>query len=213
MKLLLAILALVVGLALLRRMSAFFLVPLVGSWMGRAIGQAALGQQPDTIHLEAVDPDAWLDRDAAHELAWEFAEQGFAGAGTNRIVEMQAFRVHLLVHEADRLVAAIYEHPQAGQWFDVVAGYADGTSITFTTARETGLDPRPGHPVVHAPPTSPRALIERLRWERPAGTLRPATIDSVVRDFETAYADSTAWRKGRGISAAEVARVAVRKAA
>jgi hypothetical protein len=213
MKLLLAILGFLVGLVLIKRVAAFFLVPLVGGWMGRAIGKAALGQQPDAIHLEPVDPDAWLDRDAAHDLAWQFAEQGFAGAGTHRIVEMHGVRVHLLVHEAERLFAVVYEHPQAGQWFDVVAGYADGTSITFTTAKETGLDPRPGHPVVHAPPTSPRALIERLRWERPAGTLRPATVAAVVSEFETAYADSTAWRKGRGISAAEVARVAARQAA
>jgi hypothetical protein len=213
MKLVLTIVLVLVGLAILKRVVAFFALRLFGGWIGRAIGQAALGQQPDTIQLDAISPDSWLDRDAAHALGDAFLELGFADAGTHRIVEMDGVRVRLLVHEREGLIAAVYEHPQAGQWFDVVGRYADGTSITFTTSKPTGLDPRPGHPVVHAPATSPRALIERARWERPPGALLPITTAAVVAAFEQAYAESMAWRKQRGITACEVAQVAAREAA
>ncbi|MEO6461524.1 MAG: hypothetical protein ABIP29_00430, partial [Candidatus Eisenbacteria bacterium] len=139
--------------------------------------------------------------------------QGFADGGTHRVEEMHGVRVRLLAHEGERLYAVVHEHPQAGLWCDVVAGYEDGRSITFTTASPTGLAPRPGHVTVHVPPTSPSSLIDRLRHERPSGALRPATRAAVVHDFETAYADSTAWRKRRGITAGGVAQVAARKAA
>jgi hypothetical protein len=214
MKLALTLLAVLVGLFLLKRLAGVVLLRLVGGWVGRAVGQAALAQQPDAIHLASVDPDSWLDRDAAHALAAGFREHGFADAGTFKVVEMHGVRVQLLAHEAGGMLAAVYEHPQVGQWFDVVARYGDGTSITFTTSRPTGLDPRPGHPVIHAPgETSPRALVERAGWERPPGPLAPASAADVVRLFEQAYADATAWRKHRGISAHEVAQVAMREAA
>lgn len=213
MKPLLAVLAVLAGAFLLQRVAGFFWVPLVNAWMGRAMGQAALAQQPDAIHLDETSPDAWRDHEAAHALGNAFLEQGFADGGTHRVEEMHGVRIRLLVHEGERLYAVVYEHPQAGQWCDVVAAYEDGRSITFTTAAPTGLDPRPGHDVVHLPPTSPPALVERLRRERPPGTLRPATCAAVVRDFETAYADSTAWRKRRGISAGEVALFATQEAA
>lgn len=206
---LLAILAVLAAAFLLQRA----LMPLVTAWVGRAIGQAALAQQPDVIHLDETSPDAWRDHEAAHALGDAFLEQGFADGGTHRVEEMHGVRVRLFAHEGERLYGVVYEHPQAGQWCDVVAGYEDGRSITFTTAAPTGLDPRPGHDVVHVPPVHPFVLVDRLRHERPPGALRPATRAAVVGDFETAYADSTAWRKRRGISAGEVAQVAARRAA
>ena len=214
MRIALTIVAVLAGLWLLKRLLGFLLLRWIGSVVGKAVGQAALAQQPDAIHLAAVDPDSWLDRDGAHALADEFRGHGFADAGTYQVVEMDGVRVRLLVDEGGGLLAAVYEHPQAGQWFDVVARYGDGTSITFTTSPPTGLVARPGHPVVHAPAqTSPRAIVERAGWERPPGALEPASAATVVAAFEAAYAESMAWRKDRGISAREVAEVAARQAA
>lgn len=214
MQILVTVLAVLLGIVLLQRVVAFLGRRLLAGGLGRAIGQAALARQPDLIHLAAGDPDGWRDRDGARVLAEGFRHHGFADAGTYEVVEMAGVRVRLLVHEPGGLVAAVYEHPQAGQWFDVVARYGDGTSITFTTSPPTGLTPRPGHPVVHAPrETSPRALVERAGWERPPGFLEPASVKGVVRLFEDAYAETMAWRKERGISAAEVAAVARRQAA
>jgi hypothetical protein len=178
-----------------------------------AVGRTALERQPDQIHLEAVRSHCWVDEAAAESTTEALAENGFEDAGTYRVPEMEGVVVRLLANPTESLYAAIYEHQQAGFWLDVVAGYQDHTSITFTTSRPTGLRPRPGHPVVHAPGISTFLLCERVLKEMPEGTLRPATVSRAVHDFEEAYAEYMAWRKAHGVTPQEVAEVAKRKAA
>lgn len=209
--LLLAVLA-VVAVVLVERASGRFLPRLLAAWFGRTLGGIALARQPDQIHLDPVSADSWSDFETVSDLGRPFTQQGFESAGTFRVEEMPGVIVQLLAHPAQRLYAAIYEHPQAGHWIDVVARYEDGSGATFTTSPPSGLDARPGHLVVNAPGTAPRALLDRVLFERPAGALLPATAATAARDFEDAYGEETAWRKGRGISAAEVANVARRAA-
>jgi hypothetical protein len=111
------------------------------------------------------------------------------------------------------MYAAVYEHPVAGAWIDVYMRYDDRTSATFTTHASTGLDERPGHPVVHLVGMDPRSLFEHAKSKRPAGALEPARPADAVATFERGYAESIAWRKGRGISRGEVVAVATRRAA
>jgi hypothetical protein len=205
-------LATLVAVLLLKRALARWFAPVLGVWIGRAfgrtIGRIALAGQPDTLHLDPVSADSWSDFETATDLARPLAQQGFASAGTYRIEEMPGVIVQLLAHREQRLYAAVYEHPQAGHWIDVVARYEDGTGATFTTAKPSGLDPHPGHLLVNAPGLAPRALLDRVLFERPAGALLPAAIETAAHDFEEAYREETAWRKGRGISRAEVVAVA-----
>ena len=207
------VLAVLVGLAIAKRLLAFILLRFFGRWIGKAIGQAALAQQPDQIHLDPTNADTWTDVRAAYDLAAPLRSRGFRDAGTFRIQEMNGVLVQLLAHPDESFYAAVYEHPQVGHWIDLAARYTNGNSITFTSSKPTGLDPRPGHPVVNAPGTSPGDLWERARRERPSGTLRSAQTETAARDFEDAYEESIAWRKTRGISACEVAKVATREAA
>src|SRR5262249_2848587 len=134
-------------------------------------------------------------------------------AGTYRVPELPGLIVQLMANSSDNQYAAIYEHPKAGPWFDVYSHYEDGTSFTCTTARPTGLDPRPGHPAVNLPAARPQPLIERVRPESAYKHPKPATRDNAVRAFENAYAEATAWRKQKGISAEEVGKVASRRKA
>jgi hypothetical protein len=89
---------------------------------------------------------------------------------------------------------------------DVVCRYQDGRSLTYTTAPPTGMDQRPGHENVRALGAGSEELYDRMLRERPSGELEPYTIASVADRFMAAYAEETAWRKNKGISACEVAR-------
>ena len=184
----------------------------MGGFVARWIGKSALDQQPDAIHLDDCGAGAWSHFETANDLVSSLKRAGFADAGTYRIREFPVV-MQLLVNEPDGLYAVVYEHPENGHWIDVVARFADGTASTWTTSAETGLDDRPGFPVIHAPGTQPWELVARARIERAGEPLRPVTRASVVPDFETAYAESIARRKGRGVSAAEVGRVAQKRAA
>ena len=176
--------------------------------LGRAIGQAALNQQPDTIHLSAAGPHAWKNAPKAAGFASPLSDRGFQDAGSYTIPEMPGVVVRLMAKPEEHFYAAIYEHPQAGHWMDLVTLYQDGTSSTFTTAKPTGLAPRPGHPSIHVPGAGPLALYARARAERAKQTMVATIPANAVHDFEQAYAESIAWRKNRGISACEVAEVA-----
>jgi hypothetical protein len=201
------------GLLLLRRLLAHLILTGKSGAVGRAIGTAAMNRQPDTIRLLACGEDGWQDPDPAAGVSSSLRELGFQDAGTYRIPEVPGLVVQLMANPSDCQYAAIYEHPKAGPWLDIYCHFGDGTSCTCTTARPTGLDPRPGHPVVNLPGARPQALIERARADSHGKRPKPATRENAVRTFETAYAESTAWRKQKGVSAEEVGRVASRRKA
>ena len=212
MRTLLILAAVLVLLPFARKLFGGLIALTVSRLFARAIGDDALAKQPDTIHLSRASAAAWKDAAAAGAIADPLLARGFEDAGTYRIQEMPVV-VRLLAHPGDSLLAAVYEHPQVGVWCDVVGRYEDATSITFTTAKPSGLDHRPGHPTVNAPGLNPASLLARVRAERPKGVLRPVTVKTVVRVFEESYAESMAWRKRRGVTAREVAEVAGRRAA
>ena len=213
MNAILVCLGVLAGLFLLRRLLAHLIVSGKSGAVGRAIGNAALNRQPDTIRLLACGEDGWQNPDPAAGMASSLQSLGFQDAGTYRVPELPGLIVQLMANPSDKQYAAIYEHPKAGHWFDVYAHFEDGTAATCTTARPTGLDERPGHPVVNLPGARPQALTERVRADSNGKRPKPATRDNAVRTFEAAYAESTAWRKQKGVTAEEVGRVASRRKA
>jgi hypothetical protein len=212
MKTVLIVTACLIVASLGLRLVLFLVARGLGGFVSRAIGRAALDRQPDAIHLDDCGAGAWAHFETAHDLIDSLKRAGFADAGTYRIREFPVV-MQLLVSDREGFYAAVYEHPQSGHWIDVVVRYAGGQADTWTTAAPTGLDPRPGFAMIHAPGTLPSDLVTRARAARRREPILPATRASVVSDFETAYADSIAWRKSRGVSAHEVGRVAQRKAA
>ena len=198
----------VAGLVGLARLVPYLLARFLVGVVGGAIGRHALAAQPDTIHLEKTGANAWQEPLAVEPLIWPLHQRGFHDAGVFRISEMPGITLQLLVKSDESLVAAIYEHPQAGHWIDLAARYQDGTSITFTTSQPTGLNDRPGHPIHNAPGLGVHALLVRARAEMPRRPLQQVTPFTAPRLFEHAYAESMADRKLHGISAREVTRVA-----
>ena len=213
MNTILVCLGVLAGLFLLRRLLARLVLSGKSGAVGRAIGSAALNRQPDTIRLLACGEDGWQNPDPPAGVASSLQTLGFQDAGTYRIPELPGVIVQLLANSSDRQYAAIYEHPKAGSWFEIFCHFGDGTSATYSTSRPSGLDPRPGHPVVNLPGARPQALVERARAESQGKSITPCTRDGAVRVFEDAYADATKYRKSIGISAEEVGRVAARRQA
>ena len=132
---------------------------------------------------------------------------GHAGA------EMPGVVVQLLASARDGFYAALYEHPQAGHWFDLISRFQDGTSVTYSTARPTALKPRPGHPTVNLPGAGAPAALNRALMLRPRRPLQVVSVQEAAHAFEQGYAESMAYRKGVGISTGEVIGTAARKAA
>jgi hypothetical protein len=204
MKTILIVTAILLVLPIVKQLIVFGIARLIG----RAVGQAALNQQPDEIQLIEADSRAWKNAQAAAIIADPLTARGFQDAGIYRIPEMPGVIVGLMAKPEERFLAAIYEHPQVGHWMDITTLYEDGTSSTFTTSKPTGLVDRPGHPMIHAPGAGPLALYARARAERGRGRMKATPVADAAQEFERSYAESTAWRKRRGISACEVAEVA-----
>jgi len=185
----------------------------IASALGKQVGATALAQQPDTIHLEPAPAAAWRDAENARRVTTALQTLGFETAGTFRVPELPGITLELLAHPGESMYAAVYEHPQAGAWFEYFVRCQDGTSVTFTTLAPNGLDDRPDHPLVRAVGADPRSLFEKAQERKPRKPLEPARPANVVSVFETGYADAIAWRKEQGISRTEVVRVAMKKAA
>jgi hypothetical protein len=185
----------------------------VAALAAKQIGATALAQQPDRIHLQPGGPDSWKHPISARKIAEALGSRGFADAGVHTIPEMPGVVVQLMANVKDGLYAAVYEHPQAGIWFDLVSRYQDGTSVTYSTSLPTALKPRPGHPTVNLPGIEPLALLDRTLAQRPRRTLKPASPEQAVHVFEQGYADSIDYRKQVGISTGEVVGTAGRKVA
>ena len=177
------------------------------------IAQKALAEQPDTIRLEPGHESEWLNAEALKRTTREIEALGFSDAGCFTIHEMPGVRVRLLANGAESSYAAVYEHAQAGSWFEFVCRYTDGSSACFSTLRATGLDPKPGSMMVNAPGTTVRDLWSRALRERLSRTLQPVSARNAAADFERSYAESVAWRKQAGLSRMEVVRAGNRKAA
>ncbi|MGH7462066.1 MAG: hypothetical protein ACREMA_13730, partial [Longimicrobiales bacterium] len=168
------------------------------------VGRKALDQQPDRITL--VPGKAPIKPEARSALS-ALERRGFERAGSFEVREMKGVLLHLLVKTMESAVAVVYEHTKAGVWADLSTRYADGSSYTITSSRiGGGLDDRPGHKMVRSPGQPPAMLAVRLMKDRPSGQMQQISAAEFARVFEQAYAESTAWRKGKGLTAEEVRR-------
>ncbi len=187
-----------------------FIRPSLGILYGPEIAARALAAQPDHIHLEPTPDEAWAGGESRDRLAGEITALGFREAGGFTVRELPGVRLKLFANGPEATYAVVYEHPQAGSWFDFACRFTDGSSFTWTTSRDTGLAQRPGHPVHHVPGAGVAKAWKCVARERPARPAQPASVVGAAADFENAWAENIAWRKQRGISRVEVARVATR---
>ena len=176
------------------------------------VGAQALASVPDRIILVHQNLHSWRPEPVVARLADPLFSKGFQEGGLFSIREMPGVTVRFLVKPAECIVAAIFMHPKAAVWLDLITYYQNGTTATFSTNGPRGLDQRPGHPTVYAPGATAPALLARLLAERPKGVFRPVMTEDITGLIERGYAESVAWRKSKGISAAQVVKVAERRA-
>ena len=186
---------------------------IIAALFGKQIARTALAKQPDTIHLVKIDSSAFRRADKVRALVSEYLGNGFRDVGSFEVPELTGVKLQLVVNARESMYGTVYEHPVAGIWCDVVSRYLDGSSWTHSSARPTGLEPRPNARQRNLPGSEPVTLIANQRTERPSIGMRPASEGMAVADFETAYAEYMTWLKGRGISTGEVVEVARRKIA
>lgn len=210
-----AILLGAVGLwPLVRRPLAVLFLRGAVSAVAKDISDQALAKLPDRIRLVRRDESAWRDPAAAATFAAPLVDAGFEDAGTFAIEEMPGVSCRLLVDARDSIAAVVYEHPKVGVWLELVSRFVNGDVLTYSTRPPTGMEPRPGHTANHAPGKGALELLERMRSDRPLAPLQSLTVATYPRTFESGYAEAIAWRKRRGVTAKEIARVAEnRKAA
>src|SRR5207248_145222 len=144
------------------RLAMFLLVRTVLRKFLVGVGNKAIDQQPDEIHLTPQAEHFWADSAAVQALAAPLPGLGFAEAGTYRVDELDGVFVRCLVHAEERVAACIYEHPKVGTWIDFFSHYKDESTFTATTAADHGMDKRPGATGFHAPGTTSNALYERM---------------------------------------------------
>lgn len=187
--------------------------PAIGFLLGPKIAARALAAQPDEIHLEPAAESSGTEAAALARFSRDLSDLGFHQAGDYTVRELPGVTLRLFANDRESTYAVRYEHPRAGAWFEFACRFTDGSSGTWTTARPSGLAERPGHPVRHVPNATPASLWKIVGRERPARPAQPSSVSGAAADFEDAWAESIAWRKGRGVSRTEVARAAMRKAA
>lgn len=170
---------------------------------GGAAWDAVAQAVPDHLTLMPARAEPWRDAAAAGRLVLAFERLGFRSAGVFGIAELPGAVAQLFAHPERHFVGVVHERPRLGRWIEIVELRSDGSSTTWTTARDSGLAQRPGHPRVHAPGATPEALFERALRERGPAPAVPIHVAEAEAIFERAYAEESAWRKRRAAGRGE----------
>jgi hypothetical protein len=171
-----------------------------------AAARSAIEKQPDEIHLIAAPNHAWQNAAGIEAYASALRGLGFSDEGAYTIDPL-GVAVRFFLKASDCMYSIVYEHPKAGIWLNFVILYLDGSNVTFTTRQDKGLEQRPGHPIVHSPGSTADQLYSIAAAKAPPKGRKPLSKESIVIEFERAWADSARWRKNRGISMIEVASI------
>jgi hypothetical protein len=208
--------ALVLALVLWPYVRRFVMLGVLRASVGavaKDISDRSLANVPDTIHLSRRTYEDWKNRAAADAFATPLLGTGFEDAGTFVIPEMPGVLCRLMAEPRESIGAVVYEHPKVGVWLELVSRYTDGTTVSCSTLKPSGIAPRPGHTSVHVPGATATGLVERMRAERPLKSVQALTAATFPRTFEIGYAESIAYRKQKGVSAAEIVEVAKQRQA
>jgi hypothetical protein len=190
---LLVVIAILVGFWLLKRQ-----LKKIGEAFMDAAG-AATTATPTEIDLVEVINDDWSSSPKVLRYAKELGALGFERGSACRVEQIPGLWVYAMADPMESLYAVIYNHPQAGVWFDIVARYLDDTSITYSNSpMGHQLDHRPGHDKHYDQSGTPASFLGLCTAAHKGRGLRPATTGSFKTDFETAYREEMEWRNGRG---------------
>lgn len=171
-------------------------------------GKRASTKQPDEIHLIPAPQHQWSNTSVIENICAALLNLGFADTGSYT-VDVLPVALRFFLRSRENVYSVVYEHAKAGVWVNLVVLYENGSSMTFTTTGDRGLEQRPGHPIVHAPGTDAAQLHASVLAKAPRQGRKALSPQSIVSEFERAWAEGIRWRKEQGISVTEVASVMV----
>src|SRR5262245_40106221 len=89
------------------------------------VGRTAIAKTADTIELRPHETYSWRS-DAMERYVEPLLALGFVDAGAFAVDKMPGVHVELFVHVSEGMQASVYEHPQFGDWVEIVSRYDNG---------------------------------------------------------------------------------------
>lgn len=180
----------------------------VGRVVLGAIGENALAKVPERIQLSHVNVAQWQDAAAIQKQTSSLVRVGFNDLGTYSVDTMPGVLVRILFQPQSYVAAHITEHPNAGNWIELVTRYADGSSDFLTTVPDQGITPPPFVRTVRAEKSTPTDNLyqQHLRQRKSEG-IKPVNQNDVRHEFEDAYMRYMMWKNNKGLKPEEVAKV------
>lgn len=152
---------------------------------------------PLRVKLRPVDSVEWIDPEKAAAFTEELKGAEFEEIGDFEL-EPSPVTMRALYHPAEGIHAAVYQHPKAGVWFDLVARYEDGEKLTYTNTPDTRFERAKDNIIRFHPGATTQELLSRFRAERPAKPAVRVAPEAFPEYFERAYAEGMDWMITRG---------------
>jgi hypothetical protein len=207
----LAVLELILLLPLVYVICRKYLIPVLFRDIVKArlgeIGAKAIAKLPPAVHLL---PSSQPSVDAVERQVQPLLNLGFVDLGNYSVDTMPGLSVRALFQSGTHVAAHIYESPKAGIWVELVTRYVEGSTFSLSTLPETGVESAPWVQTIRADKSvPPDQLYQQLLTKRRGIGIKAVKASEAVQEFEEAYSRIMAWKREHGISAQEVARVAV----
>jgi hypothetical protein len=177
----------------------------------RLAADASTAVPPFQLKLTPLPEGASQD-ERVSTLAQELQIRGFESAG-DFVADLTPLElnVRLLAQRDLGMQAAIYSHPQAGVWVDLVTRYTDGRVVCDTSLRDHLMESMPKKQIRFHPAASASEVYEQHVALRPPGDWRHIPTADLPSLFESIYAEELEWRGSRGgPTPEEIARVSER---
>jgi len=177
----------------------------------KQVGEKALANVPEQIQLTKIAFPQWKDEAAMQQQLPPLLRAGFNDLGGYTVDKMPGVMVRILFQPQTYVAAHIFEHPKAGSWIELATRYTDGGSDFLTNMPDQGIQPPPFVRTARAAKGTPTDALyqQHLQQRQPSG-IKPVSPNDVAHEFEDSYMRYMVWKNNKGLSAQEVATVALK---
>jgi len=174
----------------------------------------ASGLPPFRIHLDAQKGAEWNHPEKLEQATAHIETVGYVRIGDYDVREMDDVLIRAFSHPETGFFFVLYDHDQAGVFADAFRDFSDGTSITISTAPETGMA-RPTHAPLFrleadvCEEETAQQLHDQLAHEAIGRETDPTRPEEFAHMYSEFYAQEMDWRIARGgVTRLEIERVA-----
>ncbi|MGA9354162.1 MAG: hypothetical protein WBV46_10770 [Terriglobales bacterium] len=176
-----------------------------------SVGERAVTRMPRQASLTETKSPIWANQFAVEQQAVPLRNEGFKDLGVYTVSTFPGVFIRMMAHPQTYAAAHIYDHPKSGSWIEFVTRYANGSTCSLSTLPPTGMDHPEWFRRIQADKNAPTdQLYRKFIAQRERNGIKAVAPEDAIREFEENYAKLAAWRQERGITAKEVAHVAVK---